>query len=156
MFDKGESAMKKYIVELTSEERKELNELVSKGKAAARKITHARVLLQVDESETGSAWTDKQISEAFGIHTNTAYGIRQRFVEQGLHAALERKKQDRPSRKRIVDGEIEAHLIALRCGEPPQGRNQWNLRLLADRLVELEIVPSISHETVRQTLKKMS
>ena len=148
--------MKKYIVELTSEERKELNELVSKGKAAARKITHARVLLQVDESEAGPAWTDKQISRAFGIHTNTVYGIRQRFVEQGLHAALERKKQVRPSRKRIVDGEVEAHLIVLRCGDPPQGRNQWNLRLLADKLVELEIVPSISHETVRQTLKKMS
>ena len=148
--------MKKYIVELTSEEQKELYELVSKGKAAARKITHARVLLQVDESEAGPAWTAKQISEAFGIHTNTVYGIRQRFVEQGLHAALERKKKDRPSRKRIVDGEVEAHLIALRCGEPPQGRNQWNLRLLADKLVELEIVPGISHETVRQTLKKMS
>ena len=148
--------MKKYIVELTSEERKELNELVSKGKAAARKITHARVLLQVDESEVGPAWTAKQISEVFGIHTNTVYGIRQRFVEQGLYAALERRKQDRPSRERIVDGEVEAHLIALRCGEPPQGRNQWNLRLLADKLVELEIVPGISHETVRQTLKKMS
>ena len=121
--------MKKYIVELTSEERKKLNELVSKGKATARKITHARILLQVDESEAGPAWTAKLISQAFAIHTNTVYGIRQRFVEQGLHATLERRKQDRPSRKRIVDGEVEAHLIALRCGNPPQGRNQWNLRL---------------------------
>jgi len=148
--------MEKYVVELTSEERNELNVLVSKGKVAARKITHARVLLQADESPTGPAWTDNQIAEAFGIHTNTIHGIRRRFVDQGLQAALDRKKQERPSRQRIVDGEIEAHLIALRCSDPPEGRNKWNLRLLADQLVELEIVPDISHETVRQTLKKMS
>ena len=146
--------MEKYVVELTSEERKELSELVSKGKAAARKITHARVLLQADESKNGSVWADNQISEAFGIHTNTIHGIRRRFVEQGLQAALDRKKQERPSCKRIVDGEVEARLIALRCSGPPEGRNKWNLRLLADKLVELEIVPDISHETVRQALKK--
>lgn len=146
--------MEKYIVELTSEERKQLRQLVSKGKTAARKITHARVLLQADESKGGPAWTDKQISKAFGIHINTIHGIRHRFVEQGLKAALERKKQDCPSRKRIVDGKVEAHLIALRCGQPPEGTKQWSLRLLADKLVELEIVPSISHETVRQALKK--
>lgn len=146
--------MEKYIVELTSEERKELNQIVSKGKTAAQKITHARVLLQADESKGGPAWTDKQISNAFGIHINTIHGIRQRFVEEGLKTALERKKQDRPSHRRIVDGKVEAHLIALRCGPPPEGTKQWNLRLLADKLVELEIVPSISHETVRQALKK--
>jgi transposase len=146
--------MEKYVVELTSEEQKELAQLASKGKAAARKITHARILLQANESPSGPAWTDKQISEAFGIHTNTIHGIRRRFVEQGLPAALERKKQDHLSRKRLVDGDVEAHLIALRCGDPPKGRNRWNLRLLADKLVELEIVPSISHETVRQSLKK--
>ena len=146
--------MDKYVVELTSEERKELSKLVSKGKTAARKITHARVLLQADESKGGPAWTDKQISKAFGIHINTIHGIRQRFVEQSLKAALERKKQDRTSHKCIVDGKVEAHLIALRCGPPPEGTKQWNLRLLADKLVELEIVPSISHETVRQALKK--
>jgi len=116
--------MEKYVVALISEERKELAELVSKGKAAAQKITHARVLLQADESAGGPAWMDKQISEAFGIHTNTIHGIRRRFVEQGLQAALGRKKQDRPSRKRIVDGEVEARLTALRCGEPPEGRKQ--------------------------------
>ena len=148
--------MEKYVVELTSEEQKELAQLVSKGKAAARKITHARVLLQANESQGGPAWTDKQISEALGIHTNTIHGIRRRFVEHGLQAALDHKKQDHPSRKRIVDGDVEAHLIALRCGDPPEGRNRWNLRLLADKLVELEIVPSISHETVRQSLKKTS
>ena len=148
--------MEKYIVELTSAEQKELAQLVSKGKAAARKITHARILLQANESQDGPAWTDEQISEAFGIHANTIHGIRRRFVEHGLQAALERKKQDRPARKRVVDGDIEAHLIALRCGDPPEGRNQWTLRLLADKLVELEIVPSICHETVRQALKKTS
>jgi transposase len=148
--------MKRYVVELSAEEQEELTKLVSKGKAAARKITHARVLLQANESKNGPAWTDKQISEAFGVHTNTIHDIRRRFVEDGLEAALVRKKQDRPSRKHIVDGEVEAHLIALRCGQPPQGKGRWNLRLLADRLVELEIVSSISHETVRQALKKMS
>ncbi len=148
--------MEKYIVELTSEEQKELGQLVSKGKAAARKITHARVLLQSNASKDGPAWTDKQISQAFGVHTNTIHGIRRRFVEHGLQAALERKKQDHLSRKRVVDGDVEAHLIALRCGDPPEGRNQWTLRLLADKLVELEIVPSICHETVRKTLKKTS
>jgi transposase len=148
--------MKRYVVELTREERDELVELVSKGKAAARKITHARVLLEADESKEAPGWTDTQISEAFRIHTNTIHSIRRRFVEDGLSAALVRKKQDRPSRKRIVDGEVEARLIALRCGQPPPGKGRWNLRLLADRLVELEIVPDISHETVRQALKKMS
>lgn len=148
--------MKRYVVELATQEQDELTQLVSKGKAAARKITHARVLLQANEAKDGPAWTDTQISEAFGVHTNTIHGIRRRFVEDGLEAALVRKKQDRLSRKRIVDGEVEARLIALRCGRPPQGQSRWNLRLLADRLVELEIVPSISHETVRQALKKMS
>jgi transposase len=148
--------MEKYIVELTSEERKELSELVSKGKAAARKITHARILLQSDASADGPSWTDKQISEAFGVHTNTVHGVRRRFVEYGLGAALDRKKQDRPSRRRLVDGDIEAHLIALRCGDPPEGADRWTLRLLAEKLVELEIVPNISHETVRQALKKTS
>ena len=148
--------MDKYAVELTSEQRKELAQLVSKGKAAARKITHARVLLQANESKDGPAWTDKQISQAFGVHTNTIHGIRRRFVEHGLQAALERKKQEHPSRKSVVDGDVEAHLIALRCGDPPEGRNQWTLRLLADKLVELEIVPNISYETVRRALKKTS
>ena len=147
--------MKRYVVELTTEEQQVLMQLVSKGKAAARKITHARVLLQANESKNGPAWTDNQISDAFSLHTNTIHDIRRRFVEDGLQAALVRKKQERPSRKRIVDGEVEARLIALRCGQPPQGKGRWNLRLLADRLVALEIVPDISHETVRQALKKM-
>lgn len=148
--------MEKYVVELTSEEQNELAQLVSKGKAAAQRITRARILLQANESEGGPAWTDRQISQAFGVHTNTVHGIRRRFVEHGLQAALERRKQSSPSRKPIVDGDVEAHLIALRCGDPPEGTKQWNLRLLADKLVELEIVPSICHETVRKALKKTS
>ena len=148
--------MEKYIVELTSEERKELSEFVSKGKAAARKITHARVLLQSDTSADGPSWTDRQISEALGVHTNTVHGIRLRFVEHGLGTALDSKKQDHPSRRRLVDGDLEVHLIALRCGDPPEGTDRWTLRLLAEKLVELEIVTKISHETVRQSLKKTS
>jgi transposase len=148
--------MEKYIVELTSEERKVLTELVSKGKAAAKRITRARILLQSDASADGPSWTDKQISDAFGVHTNTVHGVRRRFVEHGLGAALDRKKQDNPSRRHIVDGDVEAHLIALRCGDPPEGTGRWTLRLLAEKLVELEIVPNISHETVRQALKKTS
>lgn len=148
--------MDKYVVELTSEERKELTELVSKGKTAARKMTHARVLLESDSSAGGPSWTDRQICEALGVHTNTIHAIRRRFVEQGLEGALDRKKQDHPSRQRLVDGDLEAHLIALRCGDPPEGAKRWTLRLLAEKLVQLEIVPSISHETVRQALKKTS
>jgi transposase len=148
--------MEKYIVELTSKERKELTELVSKGKAAAKRITRARILLQSDVSADGPSWSDKQISDAFGVHANTVHGVRRRFVEQGLGAALDRKKQDNPSRRRLVDGDVEAHLIALRCGDPPEGTDRWTLRLLAEKLIELEIVPNISHETVRQALKKTS
>lgn len=148
--------MKRYVVELTREERTELARLVSKGKSAARKLTNARVLLQADESESGPAWTDSRIADAFGIHTNTIHGIRRRFVEDGMEAALVRRKPRCDTRKRIVDGEVEARLIALRCGPPPEGKCRWNLRLLADRLVELEIVPNISHETVRKVLKKMN
>ena len=131
--------MKRYVVELTTEEQEELMQLVSKGKAAARKITHARVLLQANESKNAPGWTDNQISDAFSIYTNTIHDIRLRFVEDGLQAALVRKKQDRFSRKRIVDGEVEARLIALRCGQPPQDKGRWNLRLLADRLVGVGI-----------------
>jgi hypothetical protein len=145
---------KRYVVRLTGEERVGLQRLVGVGKAAARKILHAHVLLQADESSDGPGWPDTQISQALSIHTNTVAGIRERFVEQGLEAALNRKKQDRPSRQPKLDGKAEAHLIALRCGPPPEGRQSWTLRLLADTLVALEIVDSVSYETVRRTLKK--
>jgi hypothetical protein len=144
---------KKYIVRLTDEERAQLTELTRKGKAAASKIRHAHILLQADVY--GPAWTDTQIAESFSVSVNTVLGVRQRLVEQGLEAALNRKQQQRPSRTPCLDGEGEARLIALRCGAPPAGHARWTLRLLADQAVVLDIVDAISHETVRQTLKKM-
>lgn len=145
---------KKYVVRLTSEERTTLQRLVSVGRGAARKILHARILLQADQGTGGPAWTDEQIAEGLTVHPRTVAGARQRLVEQGLEAAVNRKKQQRPSRRRKLDGQAEAHLIALRCGEPPAGRTRWTLQLLADRLVELKVVDSVSYETVRRTLKK--
>jgi hypothetical protein len=140
---------KKYVVRLTSEERAALQRLVSVGKAAARKILHARILLQADQGAGGPGWTDEQIASG-----RTIAGVRERLVEQGLEAALNRKKQERPSRLPKLDGKAEARLIALRCGEPPQGRLRWTLQLLADKLVELRVVDSLSYETVRRALKK--
>ncbi len=145
---------KKYVVRLTSEERVTLERLVRVGKAAAYKILHGRVLLLVDQGKEGPAWPDAKVSDALRVHTNTICGIRQRFVEQNLEAALNRKKRLTPGRQPVFDGRAEARLIALRCGEPPQGRRCWTLRLLADRLVELRVVDQVSYETVRQALKK--
>ena len=127
-------------------------ELVTKGKAAAYKIKHANILLKADAD--GPPWTDKAIANAFCCSVKTVAHTRQRFVEQGLLGALERKPQSRPSRLPILDGEKEARLIALSCSKPPAGRATWTLRLLSERLVALEIVESISYETVRITLKK--
>jgi hypothetical protein len=143
---------KKYIVRLSNEERQQLTELISKGKTAAYKIRHANILLKADAD--GPAWTDARIAESFSVSINTVMGVRQRLVEQGFEAALTRKKQDHPSRQPRLDGEGEARLIALRCSAPPNGHARWTLRLLADQAVALEIVEAISHETVRQTLKK--
>jgi len=145
---------KRYVVRLTDEERRRLREMVSKGRAAAYRIKHANILLNVDAD--GPNWTDERAAEAFGCHPKTVANVRQRLVEGGLDAAIERKKRDRPPRTPVCDGEAEARIIALRCGEPPAGRARWTLRLLAEKAVELEIVPAISHETVRQVLKKTS
>jgi hypothetical protein len=145
---------KKYIVRLTPEERQQLEALVTKGKGAAYRIKHANILLAVDAD--GPNWMDAQAAQAFRCDANTVRNVRQRFVEQGLEAALVRKPQDRPSRQRILDGEKEARLIALACSKPETGRAKWSLRMLADKVVALEIVDSISHETVRQALKKMN
>ena len=147
---------KKYVVRLTSEERGTLQRLASVGKAAARKILHARILLQADEGPDGPGWKDEQIAQGLTAHPRTIANVRQRLVEQGLEAALNRKKQERPSRMGKLGGKAEAHLIALRCGEPPQGRMRWTLQLLADKLVELQVVDSVSYETVRRVLKKTS
>ena len=146
--------MKKYKVTLTPEERRQLRQLISAGKASAKKLAHARILLKADASPGGPAWADARIAEAAEVSVATVERIRQRFVEQGFEAALVRKKQDRPSRERKLDGAAEARLIALACSEPPKGRARWTLKLLADQLVELEVVESISDETVRRTLKK--
>ncbi len=142
----------KYIVHLTAEEREELTALVSKGKSSAAKIRHAQVLLKADAE--GPNWTDPRIADAFSMHLNTVAGIRKRWVEQGLDAALNRKPQARPSRTPKLDGAGEARVLAVSCGEPPPGQARWSLRLLADRVVELGIVGSFSHESVRRVLKK--
>jgi transposase len=142
--------MKKYKVTLTADERQSLHDLIAAGKAAALKLAHARILLKADAAPGGSAWTDDRIAEAVEVNRTTVERVRQRFVAQGLAAALDRKKQDRPSRERKLDGAGEARLIALACSEPPAGRAAWTLRVLAEQLVELEI----STETVRQVLKK--
>ena len=146
--------MNKYKVTLTAEERQQLHDLIRAGKAAAKKLTHARILLKADAAEGGPSWPDERIAEAVDVSTDTMGRVRQRFVEEGLEAALVRKKQERPSRERTLDGRAEARLIALACSAPPTGRKAWTLRLLADRLVELEIVETVSHETVRRALKK--
>lgn len=144
--------MKKYIVELTSEERKQLQQLIKKGKVAGYKIRHAQMLLKADQGIHSPSWPDAQIAEVFAAHVTTVERLRKRFVEQGLDAALERNKRDNYTRK--LDGDAEAHLIAIACSKPPAGRNEWSLRLLADRLVELSVVDSISYMTVSRTLKK--
>lgn len=146
---------KKYHVTLTVEERESLGKLISSGKASARKLTRARILLKADEAEDGAGWDDQAISEALEVGLSTIYRVRKRFVEEGLEAALEQRRPRRLYRRKL-DGEGEAHLIALACSSPPQGRERWTLRLLADRLVELGYVESLSYETVRRVLKKTS
>ena len=144
---------KKYCVTLTDAERAMLQELISAGTAAARTLTHARILLKADQSAAGPAWPDAAISEALEVSLPTIARVRARLVEEGLEAALFRAPSTRV-RERRLDGAQEAHLIALACSAPPEGRKRWSLRLLADKLVELEYVEEVSHETVRQVLKK--
>jgi transposase len=146
--------MKKYKVTLNDEERSELHELIAAGKGAAKRLAHARVLLEADASDGGPAWPDAHIAQAVELSVATVERVRQRFVEQGFEAALTRKKQARPSRERRLDGAAEARLVALACSAPPDGRVCWTMQLLADRLVELRVVDSVSDETVRRTLKK--
>ena len=145
--------MKRYRVKLSAEERQELKTLVSRGRAAAYQQTHGRILLLSDEAHAEGAMKDEEIARVLQIGRATVERVRRRCVEEGIEAALERKRQLNRRPKRL-DGQGEAHLIALACGEPPEGRAGWTLKLLADRLVECEIVESISPETVRQTLKK--
>jgi transposase len=145
---------KKYRVTLTDEEREDLEQMLRKGKAAARKLSRARILLKVDAAPGGPAWTDEQVCRAIDISPVTVYRVRQDFVEHGLQAVF--TPRPRGHRHRKLDGDQEAHLIALACSTPPPGRRRWTLRLLTERFVELEKLEGLSHETVRQTLKKTS
>ena len=145
--------MKKYIVRLTPDERDQLLQMIGGGKAAARALLHARILLKADDGPEAPAWSDEAVREALEVHATTVARVRQRFVEQGLEAALRPKPTTRHYERKL-DGAAEARLIALACGAAPKGQGRWTLRLLADRLVELEHVGSISYETVRRTLKK--
>jgi transposase len=144
---------KKYIVTLNAEERSALGALISKGKAPARKLLHARILLKTDCSEGGPGWPDQAVSEALDVSLATILRVRQLLVEEGLDAALNRHKPRRTYLRKL-DGKQEAQLVALSCSEPPKGHARWTLRLLADKMVELEYVDSVSHETIRQVLKK--
>jgi hypothetical protein len=143
---------KKYIVRLTDEERGVLKAVVKKLKGSSEKVRRAQVLLAADAN--GLNWTDRKIAEAYTCRTKTVENIRQRLVSEGFDIALNGKKRESPPRRKALDGEQEAKVIALRLGQPPEGFSNWSLRLLAEHVVELGIVESISHETLRKTLKK--
>ena len=143
---------KKYIVRLTDEERETLRSVLKKLSGSSQKVRRAQVLLKADAD--GPNWTDKRIAEAFSCRTKTVENIRERLVTEGFDVALNGKKRETPPREKRLDGEQEAKVIALRLGKPPAGFANWSLRLLAEKVVELEIADSVCHETVRQTLKK--
>ena len=143
---------KKYIVRLSRTERDTLQQVVRRFKGSSQKVRRAQMLLKADVN--GSNWTDSHIAEAFGCRTQTVEMVRQRFVERGFQETLEGKKRATPPTEKLLDGEQEAKVIATRLGPPPKGYAHWTLRLLARKVVELEIVEAISYETVRRTLKK--
>jgi Homeodomain-like domain len=148
----GYAMVKKYIVRLTDEERKTLQEVVGKFKGSSQKVRRAQVLLKADAE--GPGWTDTKIADAFGCRTKTVENIRERFVTEGFEITLNGRPRLQPPCPKLLDGEGEAKLIALRLGSPPPGFANWSLRLLAEQVVVLEIAESISYETVRRTLKK--
>ena len=143
----------KHAVVLTDEQRAALRTLVGRGVAPARRLMHARILLKADQGEGGAAWADAAIAGALEIHPATVARVRQQYVAEGLEAALDRRAPRREYARKL-DGAQEAHLVALAGGAPPAGRERWSLRLLADELVRLEVVDTVSHETVRQTLQQ--
>src|SRR6266581_3169934 len=143
--------MKKYIVKLSEDERAALQKLIAHGEGSARKLAHARILLKADSSQAGPGWSDQQIREGVEVGRATVERVRERFVEEGLEAALKRRPSSTP-RLRKLDGEQEARLMVLACSEPEEGREHWTLQMLADKLVELHVVESIACETVRQVL----
>ena len=144
---------KKYIVDLSPSERNYLEEITNKGKTAAYKMNHARILLKADINQEEGGWTDSKISEALNIGHATIERVRKRFVEEGIESALNRREQ-KNRRSRIIDGEKEAYLIAIACSQTPVGKSHWTLQMLADKMVELKVVEKVSTETIRQTLKK--
>jgi transposase len=148
--------MKRYRVTLTAEERRDLPDLIAAGTAAARELAHARIPLKADAAPGGPARTDDRIADAVEVSVATVERARRRFVGRGVAAALARKPRDRPGRPRELDGRAEARRVAPACSRPPEGRDAWTMRLLADRLVEPEVVDSISDETVRRTLQETS
>lgn len=146
--------MKKHIVRLSREERETLRKLLTSGRGPARMFTRARILLKADQGDEGPAWSDEKISEAFDVTVQSVERVRKQLVEEGFEAVLSRREYKQKVSRKKIDGEVEAHLVALSCSEPPEGRARWTLRLLADKVVELGYVESVSHEAIRQTLKK--
>jgi transposase len=149
-----EITVKKYVVRLSDDEREQLATLIRKGSSPARRLLKARILLKADISEAGEGWSDSQIIEAFETSVSMVYRVRKQLVEEGLEAVLSRKRRAAPAVPRIFDGEKEAKLIALACSEPPKGRARWTLRLLENKVVELNIVDRASDSTIGRTLKK--
>lgn len=143
---------KGHRIKLSAKERQQLSEMTKAGKLSVRALKRAQILLKADESLSGSAWSDAAIAEALDVHPMTVRGVRQRYKARGLASVL--RGEYTGHNQRVVTGEVEAHLIAMACSEPPEGRNTWTMQLLADKLVSLDIVDNISDETVRQTLKK--
>ena len=144
----------KYIVTLTEGEREQLSALIQKGKTQGYRIKHAQILLKLDEIPENKSWTYQKIKEAYIVMPHTISKIAERFVCGGLEAALGRKEQE--NRYRKVDGEVEAHIVAITCSEPPEGRQRWTLQLIADEVVRLGVIESLSHTAVAETLKKMN
>ena len=144
---------KKYPVILSDTEREQLKSLIAAGTAPARKLTHARILLKADQGSEGPGWVDEQVADAVEVSQPTVSRVRKQYFEEGLEAALNRRPPNREYHRKL-DGKQEARLIALACSEPPEGQARWSLRLLADKMVELDVVDDLSYQTVRRTLKK--
>ena len=147
-------SQKKWVVELSAGEREELKALISKGKTAAQKVQKARILLKADQGPHGAGWTDERIAEALETNVKQVARTRRKLVDDGLAAVFARKKRTTPPRQKIFDGKAEAELIALACSEPPEGFARWSIRLLAEKVVEREIVDSVHFNTVGRVLKK--
>jgi transposase len=154
MMAAGSASVKRYVVRLSSEERRRLEAMLRKGKSAAQRLLKARILLQADVSEAGDGWSDGRIIDALKTSVSMVYRVRKQWVEEGLDAVLSRKAPAWPSVPRIFDGEKEARLIALACSKPPEGHAHWSLRLLESKVVELGIVEAASDSTIQRTLKK--